>query len=207
MLRACGRYAILNIRNYRDEVVDLARHQGIYLPFMLDRRECSSSPLALAYIRGHYLGLVGEEREQAAGTTVLLPITSPDAQLLPVHFMSDLECGNESAIVREWFCCRHVDGVLCVEQHCPARTDRPLACQTLVNRYVEYLQTRFLQRTAARGGAAGGSVACADGGAGCASLANVKGCEVKEGGGSGDGGSVVSPIEGWTTFDQDGSII
>jgi hypothetical protein len=43
--------------------------QGIYLPLLLDRRHCSSNPLALAYIRGHYLGLVGEQTEQGGGVS------------------------------------------------------------------------------------------------------------------------------------------
>ena len=147
-------YAILNIRNFRDEVVDLARHQGIYLPLLLDRRDCSSNPIALAYVRGHYLGLVGEEKEPTASTTVFLPVTTPEAQLLPVHFLSDMERGNEAAIIREWFCCRHVDGVLCVEQHTPARADRPQACQALVSRYAQDLQARFCSNSARLGGAA-----------------------------------------------------
>jgi hypothetical protein len=187
-------YAILNIRNYRDEVVDLARHQGIYLPSLLDKRECSSNPLALAYIRGHYLGLVGEEKEQTMGTTVLLPVMSPDSQLLPVHFLTDLERGNEAALIREWFCCRHVDRVLCVEQHCPARADRPQACQALVARYVQDLQSRFLSKSA-RAGAAAGGVGGGDAGAG----EMVGGGDVAEGN-SGDGAP--GGCDGWVTFNQ-----
>jgi ubiquitin thioesterase ZRANB1 len=150
-------YAILNIRNFRDEVVDLARHQGIYLPMLLDRRDCSSNPIALAYVRGHYLGLVGEEKEASTSTTVLLPVTTPDSQLLPVHFLSDMERGSEAAIIREWFCCRHVDGVMCVEQQTPARADRPQACQALISRYVQDLQARFCSKAAHRGGGADGA--------------------------------------------------
>ena len=188
-------YAIHHIRNYRDEVVGLARHQGIYLPSMLDRRDCSSNPIALAYVRGHYLGLVGEETEQGSGTTVLLPVTTPENKLLPVHFVSDSERGNEAAIVREWFCCRQVDGVLCVEQHTPARADRPQACQALVKRYAENLEARFLSKPVHGVGTGGGEVAgplslsgnAVDVGVG------VMGCV--QGGGS--------PARGWTTFDQD----
>jgi len=150
-------YAILNIRNYRHEVVDLARHQGIYLPLMLDKRDCSSNPLALAYIRGHYLGLVGEEKEQTAGTTILLPVMSSDRKLLPVHFLSDLDHGSEAAMIREWFCCRQVDGVTCVEQHCPARSDRPQPCQALVNRYAQDLRERFLTKPVLVSDALGGA--------------------------------------------------
>jgi len=195
-------YAILNIRNYRDEVVDLARHQGIYLPFLLDRRQCSSNPLALAYIRGHYLGLVGEEKEQTLGTTVLLPVMSPDSQLLPVHFLTDLERGNEAALIREWFCCRHVDGVLCVEQHCPARADRPQACQALVARYVQDLQNRFVSnipspenKRVARTGAAAGGIGGGDGG----TDEMVGGGDVAA---SNSSNSAAGACAGWVTFDH-----
>eukprot|EP00961_Rhodomonas_salina_P119578 1609106-Rhodomonas_salina.1 len=40
------------------QVVGVASHRGIYLPLLLDPAHCSPNPLALAYVRGHYVGLV-----------------------------------------------------------------------------------------------------------------------------------------------------
>ncbi|KAJ1475195.1 hypothetical protein T484DRAFT_3199784 [Baffinella frigidus] len=59
-------YGVDKIKNWKEEVVaNDAGQQGIYLPWLCDRNECSQDPIALAYIRGHYLALVGEEASHA----------------------------------------------------------------------------------------------------------------------------------------------
>jgi len=136
-------YAIQNIRNHRNEVLGHAGHQGIYIPFLLDKSECCSDPLALAYVRGHYLGLVGEEKDVLTPTTLLLPITMHNGQRLPVQYLYDVERGSESSIIREWLRCRSVNGVACVEQSYNPRSARPEACQALMRRYVEDLRQRM----------------------------------------------------------------
>jgi len=117
-------------------VIGLAQHQGIYIPFLLDKAQCNPNPLALGYVRGHYLSLVGEEKEPTGGvTTVFLPVTSHDGHLLPVQFLRDVEEQHAEEIIRQWFSCRVVNGILCVEQRCGARSELPEECQTLIKRF------------------------------------------------------------------------
>jgi len=142
-------YGVHSIKNFRDEVVGLAQHQGIYLPLLLERALCSTNPLALAYVRGHYVCLVGEEADPSGSTLIQLPVMTPGGALLPVHFLRDMEVGREAGIVREWLSCRSVDGILCVEQRCSARAERPPACQVLVARYTEDLRRRFVTKPVA----------------------------------------------------------
>uniref|UniRef100_A0A7S4UJ50 ubiquitinyl hydrolase 1 n=1 Tax=Guillardia theta TaxID=55529 RepID=A0A7S4UJ50_GUITH len=136
-------YGIQNIRNHRNEILGHAGHQGIYIPFLLDKSECCTDPLALAYVRGHYLGLVGEEKDPLTPTTILLPITMHNGQRLPVQYLYDVERGSEASIIREWLRCRAVNGVACVEQSYNPRASRPEACQALMRRYVEDVHQRM----------------------------------------------------------------
>mmetsp|Transcript_29548 Transcript_29548/g.71121 ORF Transcript_29548/g.71121 Transcript_29548/m.71121 type:complete len:252 (+) Transcript_29548:2-757(+) len=136
-------YAVHRIRNFKDEVVGVASHRGIYLPLLLDPAHCSPNPLALAYVRGHYVGLVGSEQEASGASRIMLPLTTPDNNLLPLHFLLDHEVGQEGAMVSAWLSCCSIGGVLCAEQRCEARARRPQPCQALLTRYTQDLRRRF----------------------------------------------------------------
>jgi len=69
---------------------------GIYLPLEYHHDSCYKSPIVLAYNSSHFSPLLSEEKKGGSKydrlsnrTDVIIPLVSPDGQLLPVQFMSD----------------------------------------------------------------------------------------------------------------------
>ena len=118
----------------------------MYLPLVWEPSFCSRSPIALGYTRGHFCALVPPEpvnRAQifhsssnsssrgAAGASYLvedlesgeedkatyLPLMTADRkQLLPIHFLSESEAGNEEVILSQWLDVRATESGLVVAQ-------------------------------------------------------------------------------------------
>ena len=113
---------------------------GVYLPLLWETSFCSRSPIALGYTRGHFCGLVPPEpveggpvncAQMTSGATAcsmdpledevkatFLPLTTADRKsLLPIHFLSQSEAGNEEVILRQWLdTCLTENGLVVAQQ-------------------------------------------------------------------------------------------
>ena len=114
---------------------------GVYLPLLWETSFCSRSPIALGYTRGHFCGLVPPEPVEggpincaqmpSSGATAcsmdpledevkatFLPLMTADRKsLLPIHFLSQSEAGNEEVILRQWLdTCLTENGLVVAQQ-------------------------------------------------------------------------------------------
>ena len=102
------------------------------MPLLWEPSFCSRSPIALGYTRGHFCALVPPEpvidqaplrhcssmnmsggaacsidpalipSEDETKATFLPLMTADRKQLLPIHFLSQSEAGNEEMLLRQW---------------------------------------------------------------------------------------------------------
>ena len=126
----------LEIRDFINFLV----FSGVYLPLLWETSFCSRSPIALGYTRGHFCGLVPPEpveggpvncAQMTSGATAcsmdpledevkatFLPLMTADRKsLLPIHFLSQSEAGNEEVILRQWLdTCLTENGLVVAQQ-------------------------------------------------------------------------------------------
>lgn len=93
-------YGVKYVHNYTGEPLDFARFEGIYLPLLWDQSFCTKSPIVLGYTRGHFSALVASQ--SGMDQTIVLPLVDSQHQLLPVHFLTQIELGQEEELVTEW---------------------------------------------------------------------------------------------------------
>ncbi|CAH1641670.1 unnamed protein product [Spodoptera littoralis] len=125
-------YGVDVVSSFRGEALGYARFRGLYLPLQCEPEACSTSPLGLAYTRGHFSALVARARPDRAAA---LPLTDADGKLLP---MSDPE-----SVVRRWVCAGEWRGMLAARQALPPR---PLLQAQLLEEWLNHYR-RLAQQT------------------------------------------------------------
>ncbi|XP_061412191.1 ubiquitin thioesterase ZRANB1 [Lethenteron reissneri] len=161
-------YGVKFYKSFRGETLGYARFQGVYLPVLWEASFCWKSPIALGYTRGHFSALVPMESEgyvspgaganiggggggggggEDEGTVTFLPLVDSERKLLPVHFLSACEIGNEEnqeRLLRHWLDCCVTEGGILVARQRVSRRRHPLVTQMLdkwLERY-RHLQPR-----------------------------------------------------------------
>ena len=109
------------------------------MPLLWEPAFCSRSPIALGYTRGHFSALVPPEPvegppncaqvmsgaacsmadplEDEVKATFLPLMTADRKNLLPIHFLSQSESGNEEVILRQWLdVCATENGLVVAQQ-------------------------------------------------------------------------------------------
>lgn len=131
-------YGVKYVKSWRGENLGYARFEGVYLPLLWEASFCSRSPIALGYTRGHFCALVPPEpvdqppisaphlsggaasassAEDELKATFLPLMTSDRKQLLPIHFLSQSETGNEEVLLRQWLdVCATENGLVVAQQ-------------------------------------------------------------------------------------------
>ena len=123
-------------------IIIFQNFSGVYLPLLWEHSFCSKSPIALGYTRGHFCALVPPEpvsqpqirnystnvtgaassgasylEEDEAKSTYLPLMTSDRKQLLPIHFLTQNEAGNEEVILQNWLdVCATENGLVVAKQ-------------------------------------------------------------------------------------------
>ncbi|XP_067928651.1 ubiquitin thioesterase zranb1-B-like [Watersipora subatra] len=121
-------YGVKYVKTFRGESIDLAKFQGVYIPFLWDSSFCWKSPISLGYTRGHFSALVPMETDLdkniGAGAMpdnkeekrFYLPLIDKDGIPLPLHFLTQSQIKRERDILQEWLNCGDVAGIFCAEQ-------------------------------------------------------------------------------------------
>merc|ERR1719510_2007986 len=136
-------YGVKYVKSWRGENLGYARFEGVYLPLLWEPSFCSRSPIALGYTRGHFCALVPPEPvdlphlrnclsgaascssvvdpagggEDGTKATFLPLMTDDRKQLLPIHFLSQSEAGNEEVILQQWLdVCATENGLVVAKQ-------------------------------------------------------------------------------------------
>lgn len=141
-------YAVKYVKSLHGEMIDLARFEGVYLPLLWDEGFCWKNPIALGYTRGHFSALVPMERPNyanyaGAGAHVewneddahvtYLPLIDHDGHLLPIHFLTQGEVGQEEQLLQKRLdCCLTDGGILAAKQ---IITPRPVLAGQLVDEW------------------------------------------------------------------------
>jgi ubiquitin thioesterase ZRANB1 len=147
-------YSVKFVKSYLGETLGYARYEGVYLPFLWDSSLCWKWPIALGYTRGHFSALVPQEphcdplmRASAAqldgdgmnNRCTYLPLNTVDGNLLPIHFLSQAEVGNEEMILSQWLdLCYTNSGILVARQRIQKR---PLLVAQLVEEWLNHYRT------------------------------------------------------------------
>ncbi|KAK2712747.1 hypothetical protein QYM36_011443 [Artemia franciscana] len=112
-------YGATCVKSHVGEPLDYARFQGVYLPLLWEPSFCWKVPIALGYTRGHFSALVpvepdnlpsGEIRQDGGQKSSYLPLITNEAQLLPVHFLTEGEIGQEELLLHQWLDVHLTDG-------------------------------------------------------------------------------------------------
>lgn len=145
-------YGVKYVKSWRGENLGYAKFEGLYLPLQWDPSFCYRSPIALGYTRGHFTALVPPEPDPVcagggAGAAPpqdspspasfnYLPLMTRDRELLPIHFLTKAEQGQEEAIMRQWLeVCVTEGGILLAQQNI---TRPPLLVAQMTEEWLNY---------------------------------------------------------------------
>jgi len=142
-------YAVKFVKSLRGETIDLARFEGVYLPLLWDAQFCWKNPIVLGYTRGHFSALIPMERPNyanyaGAGAHVewneddahqtYLPLVDHQGHLLPVHFLTVDELGQEEQLLQQRLdCCITDGGILTAKQ---IITPRPALVNQMIDEWI-----------------------------------------------------------------------
>ncbi|XP_030373992.1 ubiquitin thioesterase trabid isoform X2 [Scaptodrosophila lebanonensis] len=136
-------YGVKNVKSFRGEDIGYARFEGLYLPFFWDQNFCIKSPIALGYTRGHFSALVPMEpfsridgRRDDAEDVTYLPLMDCETKLLPIHFLTQSEIGNEESLMRQWLDVCVTEGGLLVAQQ--KLRKRPLLVAQMLEEWLNH---------------------------------------------------------------------
>ncbi|OQR69264.1 ubiquitin thioesterase zranb1-like [Tropilaelaps mercedesae] len=157
-------YGVKCIKSFRGEDLGLARFEGIYLPLLWECPSfCWKSPIALGYTRGHFSALVPIEppdvdviaRGGAHSTLhrqddiIYLPLMSADRKLLPIHFLTEKEMGQEEELIREWLDFRVTEsGLLVALQRLQPPMRRPALVMQMLDEWLHLYRNLSLGKNA-----------------------------------------------------------
>lgn len=140
-------YGVKYVKSFRGENLGYAKFEGVYLPLLWEPNFCIKSPLALGYTRGHFSALVPMEPEAATSMNAhiksdselyvsFLPLMDHNHLLLPVHFVSQKEMGQEERLLRQWLdVCVTDSGLLIAQQKLE---QRPLLVAQMIEEWLNY---------------------------------------------------------------------
>ncbi|ALC45818.1 trbd [Drosophila busckii] len=136
-------YGVKYVKSFRGEDIGYARFEGVYLPLFWEQNFCTKSPIALGYTRGHFSALVPMEpfsridgRRDDVEDVTYLPLMDCELKLLPIHFLSQSEMGNEETIMRQWLDVCVTDGGLLVAQQ--KLSKRPLLVAQMLEEWLNH---------------------------------------------------------------------
>eukprot|EP00794_Sanderia_malayensis_P005119 gene5119-5768_t len=148
-------YAVKYVKSRKGETIDYARFEGVYLPLLWEEDFCIKCPIALGYTRGHFSALVpmetSNDRNVGASSNLdhnedtpetYLPLVDHEGRLLPIHFQTLEEIGQEERLLQTWLdCCFTDNGILVAKQK---MTPRP----ALVGQMIDNWLNRFREMQA-----------------------------------------------------------
>jgi len=153
-------YAVKYVKSLHGEMIDLARFEGVYLPLLWDEGFCWKNPITLGYTRGHFSALVPMERPNyanyaGAGAHVewneddahvtYLPLIDHEGHLLPIHFLTVDEVGQEEQLLQKRLdCCFTDGGILSAKQ---IITPRPLLPGQLLDEWLNRYRKMHIELT------------------------------------------------------------
>ncbi|EDV94568.1 ubiquitin thioesterase trabid [Drosophila grimshawi] len=136
-------YGVKYVKSFRGEDIGYARFEGVYLPLFWEQNFCTKSPIALGYTRGHFSALVPMEpfsridgRRDDAEDVTYLPLMDCELKLLPIHFLSQSEVGNEETMMRQWLDVCVTEGGLLVAQQ--KLSKRPLLVAQMLEEWLNH---------------------------------------------------------------------
>ncbi|XP_020813418.1 ubiquitin thioesterase trabid [Drosophila serrata] len=136
-------YGVKYVKSFRGEDIGYARFEGVYLPLLWDQNFCTKSPIALGYTRGHFSALVPMEpftridgRRDDVEDVTYLPLMDCELKLLPIHFLTQSEVGNEETMMRQWLDVCVTDGGLLVAQQ--KLSKRPLLVAQMLEEWLNH---------------------------------------------------------------------
>ncbi|XP_017139962.1 ubiquitin thioesterase trabid [Drosophila miranda] len=136
-------YGVKYVKSFRGEDIGYARFEGVYLPLFWDQNFCTKSPIALGYTRGHFSALVPMEpftridgRRDDVEDVTYLPLIDCELKLLPIHFLTQSEVGNEESMMRQWLDVCVTDGGLLVAQQKLGK--RPLLVAQMLEEWLNH---------------------------------------------------------------------
>ncbi|EDW16982.1 ubiquitin thioesterase trabid isoform X1 [Drosophila mojavensis] len=136
-------YGVKYVKSFRGEDIGYARFEGVYLPLFWEQNFCTKSPIALGYTRGHFSALVPMEpfsridgRRDDVEDVTYLPLMDCELKLLPIHFLTQSEVGNEEAMMRQWLDVCVTDGGLLVAQQ--KLSKRPLLVAQMLEEWLNH---------------------------------------------------------------------
>ncbi|KAH8268652.1 hypothetical protein KR026_011275 [Drosophila bipectinata] len=136
-------YGVKYVKSFRGEDIGYARFEGVYLPLLWDQNFCTKSPIALGYTRGHFSALVPMEpftridgRRDDVEDVTYLPLMDCELKLLPIHFLTQSEVGNEESMMRQWLDVCVTDGGLLVAQQKLGK--RPLLVAQMLEEWLNH---------------------------------------------------------------------
>ncbi|EDW28099.1 GL27321 [Drosophila persimilis] len=136
-------YGVKYVKSFRGEDIGYARFEGVYLPLFWDQNFCTKSPIALGYTRGHFSALVPMEpftridgRRDDVEDVTYLPLMDCELKLLPIHFLTQSEVGNEESMMRQWLDVCVTDGGLLVAQQKLGK--RPLLVAQMLEEWLNH---------------------------------------------------------------------
>ncbi|XP_037730384.1 ubiquitin thioesterase trabid [Drosophila subpulchrella] len=136
-------YGVKYVKSFRGEDIGYARFEGVYLPLFWDQNFCTKSPIALGYTRGHFSALVPMEpftridgRRDDVEDVTYLPLMDCELKLLPIHFLTQSEVGNEESMMRQWLDVCVTDGGLLVAQQ--KLSKRPLLVAQMLEEWLNH---------------------------------------------------------------------
>ncbi|KAK3932268.1 Ubiquitin thioesterase trabid [Frankliniella fusca] len=148
-------YGVKYVKSFRGEDIGYARFEGVYLPLLWEPSFCTRSPLALGYTRGHFCALVSMEPDTGSvgqaiasdcGDISFLPLMDRERKLLPVHFLTQNEMGDEEALMRQWLDVSCTESGLLVAHQTLRK--RPLLVGQMVEEWLNHYR-RLAQMTSA----------------------------------------------------------
>lgn len=142
-------YGVKMVKNFRGENLGFANFEGVYLPLLWESSFCSKMPISLGYTRGHFSALVSVVGSHKSGDGVwcnskscdshvtYLPLVNRDGKLLPVHFLTELEVGNEEKLLNEYCDCHVTKGATLVARQEISHWHQSALVSQLVDSWLE----------------------------------------------------------------------
>jgi len=142
-------YGVKYVKSWRGENLGYAKFEGVYLPLLWEPAFCYRTPLALGYTRGHFCALIPPEPTAVGGIGAgamppsppqaacnYLPLVTSEREVLPLHFTSRTEVGQEESLLRQWMDVGFTESGIMVAQQPALRP--PLLVAQMTEEWLNY---------------------------------------------------------------------
>jgi len=141
-------YGVKYVKSWRGENLGYAKFEGVYLPLLWEPAFCYRSPVALGYTRGHFCALLPPEPDTGrllgaarapspqSASCNYLPLVNSDREILPLHFTSRTEVGEEESLLRQWLDVGFTESGIMVAQQPVTRP--PLLVAQMTEEWLNY---------------------------------------------------------------------